>query len=95
MALLRGIDVGGRNKVAMRNLRAAFQADGYQSVATYIQSGNVLYFQRLSSRRTQSRMSKIVGKPEHQQMTIRSWATTTKLLALLAEVDASAGHPDR
>lgn len=47
MALLRGIDVGGRNKVAMRDLRAAFQADGYQSVATYIQSGNVLYFQRL------------------------------------------------
>ena len=185
MALLRGINVGGRNKVAMRDLRAAFQADGYQSVATHIQSGNVLftadamqneletrietmlerrlgvplvvvvrahhqvrrvvdrapqgfgaapdtyhsdvlflkspltsaqamrlvelregvdeawrgsevlYFQRLSSRRTQSRMSKIVGKPEYQQMTIRSWATTTKLLALLADVDASDGHPDR
>jgi uncharacterized protein (DUF1697 family) len=182
---LRGINVGGRNKVAMRDLRAAFQADGYQSVATYIQSGNVLftadatqngletrietmlerrlgvvplivvvrahhqlrrvvdrapegfgaapdtyhsdvlflkapltsaqamrvvelrdgvdeawrgsgvlYFQRLSSRRSQSRMSKIVGKPEYQQMTIRSWATTTKLLALLVDDDASADHPD-
>ena len=43
----------------------------------------VLYFARLSARRTQSKMSSIVGTPEYQQMTIRSWATTTKLLALL------------
>lgn len=173
VALLRGINVGGRNKVAMRDLRAVFEGAGYESVATYIQSGNVLfstdakpdgmeadletmleshlgvplvvvvrahdqlrrlverapegfgaapdtyysdvvflkapltgedamrivelregvdaawpgdgvlYFQRLGARRTQSRMSKIVGKPEYQQMTIRSWATTTKLLHLL------------
>ena len=43
----------------------------------------VLYFARLSARRTQSRMSKIVGTPEYQRMTIRSWATTTKLVAML------------
>ena len=44
---------------------------------------DVLYFARLSARRTQSRMSKIVGTPEYQRMTIRSWATTTKLVAML------------
>jgi uncharacterized protein (DUF1697 family) len=43
----------------------------------------VLYFARLSARRTQSRMSSIVGTPEYALMTIRSWQTTTKLLALL------------
>ena len=43
----------------------------------------VLYFARLSARRTQSRMSRIVGTPEYQLMTIRSWTTTTKLLGLL------------
>ena len=43
----------------------------------------VIYFARLSARRTQSRMSRIVGTPEYQQMTIRSWSTTTKLLGLL------------
>jgi uncharacterized protein (DUF1697 family) len=181
VALLRGINVGGRNKVAMRDLRAAFQAEGYDSVATYIQSGNVLfaaeatgtelesgieleprieamlhrrlglqlvvvvrareqmrqvvakapegfgsapdtyhsdviflkapltsdqamqvvtlregvdqawpgsgvlYFQRLTARRTQSRLSTILGKPEYQQMTIRSWSTTTKVLGLLED----------
>jgi uncharacterized protein (DUF1697 family) len=173
VALLRGINVGGRNAVAMAELRQAFEAAGYRSVSTYIQSGNVLfesdaprssleddieamlerrfgvplvvvvrshrqlrnvvdeapdgfggkprafhsdvvflkaglssrramrvvelregvdqawpgtgalYFARLSRRLSQSRMSRIVGTSEYQQMTIRSWTTTTKLLGLL------------
>ena len=45
----------------------------------------VIYFARLSDRRAQSRMSRIVGTAEYQQMTIRSWTTTTKLLRLLDE----------
>lgn len=175
VALLRGINVGGRNLVSMAELRDAFEAEGYRGVRTYIQSGNVLfesdsarvmledeletmlerrlgmelvlvvrslpqmrnivrrapkgfgdepdvyhsdviflksplsperamrvvalregvdqvwprtgvlYFARLSARRTQSRMSSIGGTPEYQLMTIRSWSTTTKLLGLLEE----------
>jgi uncharacterized protein (DUF1697 family) len=175
VALLRGINVGGRNMVAMTDLREACQAAGLRAVRTYIQSGNVLfesdaprdsleagleamlerrfgvtlvvmlrshpqlrnvverapdgfgtepdtyhsdvvflkrpltsgqamrvvqlrdgvdqawpgtgviYFARLSDRRVQSRMSRIVGTPEYQLMTIRSWTTTTKLLRLLDE----------
>jgi uncharacterized protein (DUF1697 family) len=45
----------------------------------------VLYFARLSARRAQSRMGSIIGTPEYQLMTIRSWSTTTKLLDLLEE----------
>lgn len=175
VALLRGINVGGRNIVAMADLRAAFEARGYAAVRTYIQTGNVLfesdapresleadleamlerqmgvplvvvarshrqlrnvvakapegfgeqpdryhcdvvflkapltskqamrvvdmrdgvdqawpgtgviYFARLSERRSQSRMSRIVGTPEYQRMTIRSWSTTTRLLDLLEQ----------
>jgi uncharacterized protein (DUF1697 family) len=175
IALLRGINVGGRNPVPMADLRGAFEDAGYDAVSTYMQSGNVvfetegarapleddieallerqygiplvvvvrshaqlkrvvekapqgfgaapdtyhsdvlflkapltsrqamrvvelrdgvdeawpgtavLYFARLSARRTQSRMSRIVGTPEYKRMTIRSWATTTKLLAMLDE----------
>ena len=40
-ALLRGINVGGKAKVAMADLRAALEAAGYDNVQTYIQSGNV------------------------------------------------------
>ena len=173
LALLRGINVGGKNPVAMDDLRGAFETAGYGAVATYIQSGNVLfetdapsatleshieamlerrfaipltvvvrshaqlkrvieqapdgfgatpgtyhsdvvflkapltgrqamrvvevrdgvdqawpgngvlYFARLSERRTQSRMNRIMGTPEYKRMTIRNWATTTRLLALL------------
>jgi uncharacterized protein (DUF1697 family) len=173
VALLRGINVGGRNPVPMATLRAAFEDAGYGAVRTYIQSGNVLvasdapaatlesaieavleprfgfpivvvvrslrqlrsvvtnapagfgrqpdryhsdvvflkaplraaqamkvvalrdgvdqawpgtgvvYFARLSARRVQSRMGRIVGTPEYRSMTIRNWATTTKLLTLL------------
>ena len=177
VALLRGINVGGRNPVPMAALRETFIDGGCADVSTYIQSGNVLfrsstgqkslerelesmlerrfkvplvvvvrshrqfrdivqkapegfgqhpdtyhsdvvflkapltskqamgvvqlrdgvdqawagagvlYFARLSERRTQSRMSKIMGTPEYQQMTIRSWATTAKLLSLLDAAD--------
>lgn len=43
----------------------------------------VIYSQRVSAQRTKSRLNKIVATPEYQLMTIRSWTTTTKLLALL------------
>lgn len=176
LALLRGINVGGKNTVSMAELRKAFEEMGFADVATYINSGNVLfraprrkeaeraprieraltkrfgielkvvlvteaqlravceaapgrrefgtekfrsdviflrkpltpakafgvvelkdgvdrawkgkgvlYFSRLTSKATSSRMSKIVGTPEYQEMTIRSWSTTTKLLALMDE----------
>jgi uncharacterized protein (DUF1697 family) len=173
VALLRGINVGGHNPVPMADLRKAFEDAGYNDVATYIQSGNVvfatnapaksledeieamleqrfgyplvvvvrseaqlrstvkkapagfgkspdeyhsdviflkspmtparvmevvklrdgvdqvwsgtgaLYFARLSARRTESRLNKIMGTPAYKLMTIRNWATTTKLLGML------------
>ena len=171
VALLRGINVGGNNKVSMAELREAFEDAGHTNVRTYINSGNVVfdgpakvaeddietvlearfeiplvvvlrshrqfravvekapdgfgrkpdlhhsdvvflkapltsrqamkvvelregvdeawpgtgvvYFQRVSSQRTKSKMSKVIGTPEYQLMTIRSWSTTTKLMDLL------------
>ena len=43
VALLRGINVGGRNKVAMADLRDVMTSLGHADVATYIQSGNVVF----------------------------------------------------
>jgi uncharacterized protein (DUF1697 family) len=173
VALLRGINVGGKNLVAMPALKAWFVAQGLGDVATYIQSGTVLftsaeptatlvarieaglsrtfgypalvvlrtraqlravvegappgfgsrpalfrydviflkeplsaaealdplprnpgvdavsagrgvlYFSRLVRKASQSRMSRIVSLPMYQRMTVRSWNTTTRLLALL------------
>jgi len=43
VALLRGINVGGRNRVAMADLREVVLGLGHTEVATYIQSGNVVF----------------------------------------------------
>ncbi|MDP9119678.1 MAG: DUF1697 domain-containing protein [Actinomycetota bacterium] len=175
VALLRGINVGGKNPILMAGLKACFEEDGFRDVRTYIQSGNVVfsssvsnqteltervermlrttfahydasvvlrsraqmraivdrapqgfgtepskyrydviflkppltakeamqsvsmkesvdrgwaangvvYFSRLTSRATQSRLSRIVSLPIYQQMTLRNWNTTTKLTELM------------
>jgi uncharacterized protein (DUF1697 family) len=51
----------------------------------------VIYSQRLSSLRTKSRLSRIIGTPAYQSMTIRSWSTTTKLLEILRRIDGDEG----
>ena len=43
VALLRGINVGGNNKLAMKDLAAMFAKFGCSDVKTYIQSGNVVF----------------------------------------------------
>jgi uncharacterized protein (DUF1697 family) len=177
VALLRGINVGGSNLIRMPALKACFEAEGFREVATYIQSGNVLftasranqrtltghiekalstsfayqsrvvvrsfeqmkatvekapsgfgrqptayrydviflrnpltpdeamksvitkpgvdrvsagdgvlYFSRLISRVAQSRLSRVVGTPAYQNMTIRNWNTTAKLLDLMNRI---------
>lgn len=179
LVLLRGINVGGKNKIPMSDLKTCLEDLGFNNVSTYIASGNVIltsdkraeevkalieeilperfkldnerikvlvltrdqfqavidnkpkgfgeqpekyhsdaiflmnidadqamsvfdprkgvdqvwpgegviYSQRLSAQRTKSRLSKIIGTPAYQSMTIRSWNTTTKLLKMLEELD--------
>jgi uncharacterized protein (DUF1697 family) len=43
VALLRGINVGGKNLIKMPDLKACFELQGFDNVITYIQSGNVLF----------------------------------------------------
>ena len=45
--------------------------------------GGVVYFSRLTSRATSSRMNRVASLPVYKQMTIRNWNTTTKLRELL------------
>jgi uncharacterized protein (DUF1697 family) len=182
LVLLRGINVGGRNKVPMAALRELLESHGHTKVSTYISSGNVIltsdqtataikreleealpktfkldsemvavlvltraqlravlrdrpkgfgdrpdtynsdavflmgidartamkvfdprpgvdevwpgkgviYSQRLSAKRTKSRLGKIVGTPAYKSMTIRSWATTLALLERMEAPDADA-----
>ncbi len=179
--LLRGINVGGKNKIRMKELKLFLEEQGFSNVITYIQSGNVvlqsdldsktlskkvekglprrfkldssiikvlvltkkqlqkivdnkpkgfgdepekyhsdaiflididsdkamtvfnpregvdkvwpndgvIYSQRLSAKRTKSRLSKIVGTLPYRSMTIRNWKTTTTLLEVIRKIDAN------
>jgi uncharacterized protein (DUF1697 family) len=174
VALLRGINVGGKNPIRMTELKACFERQGFHRVVTYIQSGNVLfesaesssarlvqqledmlcatfdyracvmlrtrnqlrrvvegapkgfgsqparyrydvlflkppltastaiktvpikeavdradagpgvlYFSRLISRASESRLSRIASMPIYQSITVRNWNTTTRLLRMM------------
>lgn len=43
VALLRGINVGGNNKIEMKKLRITFERLGCSNVITYINSGNIVF----------------------------------------------------
>lgn len=43
IALLRGINVGGKNKVSMRELKEILEHNGFYDVVTYINSGNIIF----------------------------------------------------
>jgi uncharacterized protein (DUF1697 family) len=43
IALLRGINVGGNNRIAMADLRALHAGIGHTDVLTHLQSGNVVF----------------------------------------------------
>ena len=48
IVLLRGVNLGPRNRIAMPELRKLLEAAGFADVRTYVQSGNIV----LSTRRT-------------------------------------------
>jgi uncharacterized protein (DUF1697 family) len=54
VALLRGINVGGKSIVKMAELKACIEELGYENVATYINSGNVLFTAVKSARQLET-----------------------------------------
>jgi len=179
VALLRGINVGGNRLIKMADLKACFEEQGLRDVATYIQSGQVvftatarpaeivrrleaaihatfdcrtsvvlrsrkemeqvvagapkgfgtqpekyrydviflnapltaeaalekvatkagvdqaragdgvLYFSRLISKASQSKLARVVSLPIYKSMTIRNWRTTTTLLQMMTAGDGA------
>ena len=65
VALLRGINLGARNKIAMADLRDLFQALEAEDVTTYLQSGNVAFASRSGraelSRQIERRIAQDLG----------------------------------
>ena len=61
VALLRGINVGGKTKVAMATLRDVCAAAGCEDVVTYIQSGNVVLDSALKAEKLRSTLEAAIA----------------------------------
>ena len=74
LVLLRGINVGGRNKVSMAALRELLESHGHTKVSTYIASGNVI----LSSDRSAAAI-----KRELERALPKTFKLDSELIAVL------------
>jgi uncharacterized protein (DUF1697 family) len=74
LILLRGINVGGRNKVSMAALRELLESHGHTKVATYIASGNVIL---------SSDQSATVIKRELEEALPKAFKLDSELVAVL------------
>ena len=63
VALLRGINLGARNRIPMAGLRETFEVFGAEDVATYIASGNVVFTHKRRAREALARdLQKAIAK---------------------------------
>jgi uncharacterized protein (DUF1697 family) len=62
IALLRGINVGGNNKIDMKELAAAFAQAGFFDVHTYINSGNVIFLSEMDAAAAQSACEDLIAE---------------------------------
>ncbi len=87
VALLRGINLGSRNRVPMAELRRVLEDAGCASVTTYIQSGNVVFRKRASDR---SALARKLERTVKESFGVES-AVVLRMFAELRKVARS--HP--
>lgn len=56
IVFLRGVNVGGNNKLPMQSLRGSLENAGFENVRTYIQSGNIVLESRSRSKKAIERL---------------------------------------
>jgi uncharacterized protein (DUF1697 family) len=87
VALLRGINVGGKNKLPMVELAALFEESGCTEVRTFIQSGNVIF---RAPKKTTARLAGIVAEKIAQRYGYR---TPVILRSMDQMREVAAGNP--
>ncbi|MDO5556941.1 MAG: DUF1697 domain-containing protein [Clostridia bacterium] len=50
IALLRGINISGKNKISMNELKIELENNNYQNVITYLNSGNIIFESNINSK---------------------------------------------
>ncbi|MGE6601445.1 DUF1697 domain-containing protein [Lysinibacillus fusiformis] len=78
VALLRGINVGGHNKIKMADLREALIPLGLQNIRTYIQSGNILF--------ESTELEEVLQKQIHETIQMNFEMTSTVIIRTAEEL---------
>lgn len=94
VALLRGVNVGGKNAVSMKALTTSFGALGLEDVRTYINSGNVLFRSSTTNARAIERDIDRVLAGEHALASKAVVRSETEIARLVATIDRT-WKPDR
>ena len=87
LALFRGINIGGHNKVTMKELALLLEELGCRNIRTYIQSGNVIFD---SSIRSRSKLSSAISQSIFHKV---GFAPRVMLLSAAELKDAIAKNP--
>ena len=86
VALLRGVNVGGNNMISMSALKKSFEEMGFAQVATYINSGNVIFkTKEKDARKLEAKIEKMLLK-EYQldsKVVVRTLPEMEKLVKSL------------
>ena len=90
VALLRGINVGGKNLIRMPALKECFEAGGFEDVSTYIASGNVFFRAAGSGAALEDRIEKMLAKafPYDATVMVRS---RTQMRSIVEKAPKSIG----
>lgn len=62
LVLLRGINVGGKNKMPMSDLKECLEKEGFSNVSTYIASGNVIFESDTGAAHIKTQVEKVLPK---------------------------------
>jgi uncharacterized protein (DUF1697 family) len=95
IAILRGINVSGKNKIKMEELRDAISDRGFKNVETYIQSGNII-FDSESNSRLEQRFHEIIREEFGYDVPVlvRSIAEFSEIVTSNPFLDESNGSED-
>jgi len=84
IVLLRGINIGSRNRIAMPALREALEAAGFDGVRTYVQSGNIALSSGAKAHAVARKVRQVVAKEFGLEIAVvtRSRAQLAKIVEL-------------
>ncbi len=97
IGLLRGVNVGGRSRVPMAELRALCEGLGWSDVETYIQSGNLVFMADGKADALEARLETALAAEMRVETSalVRSAAAWKRLIAANPFAEASAKAPNR